>query len=325
MKVHVKTPARLHFGLIDLNGGLGRIFGGIGVGIEQPNFILEAEVSEELRVDGLKKELVELMARRFLDAYNLKGRFASLNLKQEIPEHVGLGSGTQLALAVATSLAKLLNVEASTQELALVMGRARRTGVGTAIFEKGGFVVDGGKHVTDITGSSEGFPPVIFHQSFPEDWMFVVAVPNGKPGLSADREVSAFESLSPMPVEKIGKICRLTMMKLLPALLEHDIENFGEALTQIQLIVGEQFAKVQSGIYSSETVRDGIELMRKLEVHGLGQSSWGPSFYGLCHNEKEAEKIQLNVQKLIDESVGGRVFTAKANNRGAQIRVDAES
>ena len=325
MKIHVKTPARLHLGLIDLNGGLGRVFGGLGVGIDQPNVVLEAQPSEKLCAIGLETDLVESLARRFLEAYHLEEKSASLNLKQRIPEHVGLGSGTQLSLAVATALAKLFDVEASTQELALVMGRARRTGVGTAIFEKGGFVVDGGKTVRDRTGSLESFPPVIFHKPFPEDWMFVVAVPNGEPGLSAGREISAFESLSPMPAEKVGRICRLTMMKLLPALLEHDIENFGEALTQIQIIVGEQFAKAQNGTYSSETAADGIKFMRKLGVHGVGQSSWGPSFYGLCRNEKEAKRIRLNVQKLLDVSVGGRVFTAKADNRGAKIRVDAES
>ena len=325
MKIHVKTPARLHLGLIDLNGGLGRVFGGLGVGINQPNVVLEATLSEKLSANGLEKELVESLARRFLDAYHLKGRFANLNLKQKIPEHVGLGSGTQLSLAVATALAKLFNVEASTQELALVMGRAKRTGVGTTIFKKGGFVVDGGKAVRTGSGVSEKFPPVIFHQPFPEDWVFVVAVPNGKTGLSASMEVSAFENLSPMPLENVGRVCHLIMMKLLPALLEHDIENFGEALTQIQIIVGNQFASVQDGTYSCMITADGIDFMRKLGVHGVGQSSWGPTFYGLCRDEKEAKKVQMEVQRFIDESGGGRVFATKADNKGAYIRVDAET
>ena len=43
MKVYVKTPARLHLGLIDLNGDLGRLFGGLGVAINCPNFVLEAK------------------------------------------------------------------------------------------------------------------------------------------------------------------------------------------------------------------------------------------------------------------------------------------
>lgn len=323
MKIHIKTPSRLQLGLIDLDGGLGRIFGGLGVGIDRPNTVLEVQTSANLCAIGLETELVESLARHFIEAYHLTEKSACLNLKQEIPRHVGLGSGTQIALAVATVLAKLFDVEASAQELALLMGRAQRTGVGTTIFEKGGFVVDGGKIFRDGVTVSTSFPPMIFHHPFPEDWRFVVAVPNGKAGLSAGKEVSAFESLSQMPEGNVGKICRLTVMKLLPALIEHDIENFGEALTQIQIIVGGQFAEAQSGTYS-KAASAGIQYMQKLGVRGVGQSSWGPTFYGLCRDEKEARRIQLNLQSFLDENVGGKVFTAKADNTGAQIRVGAE-
>jgi len=134
VKVYVKTPARLHLGLIDLNGNLGRIFGGLGVGINRPNVILEAQQFETLAVTGEEIGQVKSLAKRFFDAYNIKAK-ANIHVKQAIPEHVGLGSGTQLALAVATALAKLFNVKASAQELALAMGRARRSGIGTAVFQ----------------------------------------------------------------------------------------------------------------------------------------------------------------------------------------------
>ena len=48
MKVLVKTPARLHLGLIDMNGDLGRMFGGLGVGIDHPNIIVEVQNSRKL-------------------------------------------------------------------------------------------------------------------------------------------------------------------------------------------------------------------------------------------------------------------------------------
>jgi beta-ribofuranosylaminobenzene 5'-phosphate synthase len=324
VKVYVKTPARLHLGLIDLNGNLGRIFGGLGVGINHPNVILEAQQSERLSVTGEKIGQVRSLAKRFFDAYHIKAN-ASIHAKQVIPEHVGLGSGTQLALAVATALAELFNVKASARELALAMGRARRSGIGAAVFEKGGFVVDGGKTTKDSTYSSENFPPVIFHQPFPEDWAFVVAIPNVKKGLSKDEEVAAFKRLSPMPAEDVGRTCRLTMMKLLPSLAEHDIKNFGEALTQIQIIVGKYFAQVQGGTYSSPTATDGIRLMQKLGAHGVGQSSWGPTFYGLFQNEKEAEEMQPKIHAFLRRGVGGQVFTAKANNKGVNIKVGAKT
>jgi beta-ribofuranosylaminobenzene 5'-phosphate synthase len=324
VKVYVKTPARLHLGLIDLNGNLGRIFGGLGVGINRPNVILEAHQSETLAVTGEKIEQVKSLAKRFFDVCNIKAN-ASFHVKQAIPEHVGLGSGTQLALAVATALAKLYNIKASAQELALAMGRAQRSSIGTAVFEKGGFIVDGGKAAKDGVYASESFSPVIFRQPFPEDWAFVVAIPNVKKGLSKDKEVVAFKQLSPMPAEDVGRICRLIMMKLLPSLAEHDIKNFGEALTQIQIIVGTYFAQAQGGTYSSATATDGIQLMQKLGVHGVGQSSWGPTFYGLCQNEKEAKEIRSKIETSLRNGVGGQVFTAKANNKGVNIKVGADT
>jgi beta-ribofuranosylaminobenzene 5'-phosphate synthase len=314
MKVHVKTPARLHLGLIDLNGDLGRLFGGLGVAINRPNVVLEAEKSENLAVTGEKTEHVKMLARRFLETYNIKSN-ASINVKRVIPEHSGLGSGTQLTLAVATALAKLFNVKASVQELAEAMGRGKRTSVGTTIFEQGGFVVDGGKNT-----SEKSFPVTIFRQPFPQNWSFVVAVPNMKKGLAKNEEKAAFKALSPMKAEEAGKICRLTMMKLLPALVERDIASFGDAVTQIQIIIGDYFAEVQGGTYASQTVTKGIALMQKLGAYGAGQSSWGPTFYGVTQKEK-AKEVELKIKEFLRKSVGGQVFVATANNKGAYVKI----
>jgi beta-ribofuranosylaminobenzene 5'-phosphate synthase len=314
VKVYVKTPARLHLGLIDLNGDLGRLFGGLGVGIDRPNVVLEAEQSETLAVAGEKTEQVKTLAERFLETYKVKAS-VSVNVKQVIPEHVGLGSGTQLALAVATALARIFYVKASVQELAEAMGRGQRTSVGTTIFEQGGFVVDGGK----CTGENR-FPAAIFRQPFPQDWRFVVAIPNINKGLSKTEETQAFKALAPMKAEDAGRMCRLTMMKLLPALVERDIKSFGEALTQIQIVIGDYFASVQGGTYSSQVAAEGIGLLQNLGSYGVGQSSWGPAIYGVIQKEK-AKEIESKVKAFLRKSVGGQVFVAKANNRGAYIKV----
>jgi beta-RFAP synthase len=195
------------------------------------------------------------------------------------------------------------------------MGRGQRTSVGTTIFERGGLVVDGGKSVNE-----ESFPATIFRQPFPKEWVFVVAIPNVEKGLAKDEETAAFARLSPMTAEDSGKICRLTMMKLLPSLVERNIKSFGEALTQIQTAIGGYFAEAQGGTYSSQAAAEGIALMQKLGAYGVGQSSWGPAFYGLTLKD-EAKEIQLKMQAFLRKSVGGRVFTAKANNRGAYVKV----
>jgi beta-RFAP synthase len=321
LRVYVKTPARLHLGLIDLGGELGRIFGGIGVAINRPNVILEAQPSKNLVTKGLKTSLVKSLVERFLKKYHIKAG-VTVNVKRTIPEHVGLGSGTQLALAVATALARLFNIKASVRELAIAMGRGKISGVGTAVFEHGRFVVEGGLKTQGNKPcllTAKNFPPVIFRQPFPKDWFFVVAIPNVKRGLTDDEEMPVFERLPPMPAQDVGRICRLTMMKLLPSLVENDIENFGNALTEIQKIVGEHFAQVQGGKYSSPIAEECTGHMLKLGAYAVGQSSWGPTFYGLVQGRKQAQELRSFIQDFLNKGIGGEVFCAKANNKGASI------
>jgi beta-ribofuranosylaminobenzene 5'-phosphate synthase len=314
MKVLVKTPARLHLGLIDMNGDLGRMFGGLGVAIDHPNVIIEAKRSEKFTVTGQEDKLVANLAQRFFSTYHVQPK-VHLNVIEAIPSHVGLGSGTQLSLAVAVTLAKLLDVKASVPELATAMGRARRTSVGTTIFQGGGFVVDGGKNLKH----SEMFPPLIYRQPFPKEWRFVVAVPNLKKGLANSEEKIAFDKLTKMPAEDVAQICRLIMLKLLPAIAEKDIENFGDALTKIQILTGNHFAQAQGGTYSSPDAAECIEFMKKTGAYGVGQSSWGPALYAVVKKEQAAQVLS-KVKAYLSKSVGGQVFIAKANNTGAKIK-----
>jgi beta-ribofuranosylaminobenzene 5'-phosphate synthase len=313
VKVRVKTPARLHLGLIDMNGDLGRMFGGLGVGIDHPNVIVEAQNAENFAVTGQEAELATIMAKRFLSAYKRQQK-VHINVLEAIPAHIGLGSGTQFSLAIAVALARLFNVKASVPELALAMGRATRTGVGTAIFEAGGFVVDGGKNL-----NSNKVPPLIYRQPFPSEWRFIVAVPNLDKGLSNSEETSAFGKLSKMSSEDVGQICRLIILKLLPAIVESEIENFGSALTKIQVITGNHFAPAQGGTYSSPASAECIEFMKKAGAYGVGQSSWGPALYGVVKQD-EAKQVLSKVKAYLGKGVGGQVFIARANNRGAIIK-----
>jgi beta-ribofuranosylaminobenzene 5'-phosphate synthase len=318
VKVYVKTPARLHLGLIDLNGDLGRMFGGLGVGIDHPNVIVEAEQSQGLSIEGQEIELANALANRFFNAYHIQPN-VHINVKQAILPHIGLGSGTQLSLAIAVALARLSSVQASVQKLTFVMDRARRTGIGTAIFQHGGFVVDGGKAITENDEQAK-FPPLIYRQPFPNEWCFIVAIPNLIQGLSNSQENHAFDRLTKMQANEVGKICRLTMLKLLPALVDVDIKNFGEALTSIQEVIGGYFAQVQGGKFTRTDVEDTIEFIRKIGVYGVGQSSWGPALYGVIKQE-DAKQVLEKVRNYLGKNTGGEAFIAKANNKGATIKL----
>ncbi len=317
VKVTVKTPARLHLGLIDMNGDLGRMFGGLGVGIDHPNVVVEAQNAADLKITGQESQKAAQIADRFFSAYKVPKK-VHLNVVEAIPCHVGLGSGTQFSIAVAVALAKVLNVQASVPELAVAVGRAKRTSVGTSIFQYGGFVVDGGKNQKTQT-----VPPLIYRQPFPKEWHFIVAIPNQHKGLSNSEENHAFNKLTIQPAEDAGQICRLIMLKLLPALAERDIENFGDALTKLQVLSGNQFAQVQGGTYSSPVAAECVEFMRKMGAYGVGQSSWGPALYAVVKQE-QAKPVLAKVKAYLRSGVGGEAFIAKANNRGAAIKTSGD-
>lgn len=337
MNIVVRTPARLHLGILDTNGNLGRLYGSIGVAIERPNVVLEAEPADRLLVEGLETERVATFARRFLDRHALLCG-ARLCLKARIPSHVGLGSGTQLALAVGAALARLNDLEIGVEEIAVATGRGAHSGIGIAAFEHGGFVLDGGRRV--ITGSQavlstkqelprdaeRGVPPVLFCRPFPEDWYFVVVVPEVEAGLSGEREKRAFQTLPPAPQPLVERISRLLLMRMLPALVEQDIASFGNALTEIQRLVGESFASVQGSRYAHTLLEQLIGFLLDSGAAGAGQSSWGPTTYALVEGRDQALRLESEARGYIECHGGGQTFCVRADNRGAwveQIALDS--
>jgi beta-RFAP synthase len=304
-----------------MNGGLGRLYGSIGVAIERPNVMLEADLQKPggangLVVEGLEQERVMAYAKRFLERYPLPGGIR-LRLRSNIPAHVGLGSGTQLALAVGTTLAQLGGLALSVTELSLVMGRGIHSGIGIAAFQRGGFVVDGG-HPT--TNNHQAIPPVLFCHPIPEDWFFVVAVPKARPGFSGESEQQAFQTLSPVPSVLVERTCRLLVMKMLPALVEQDVVRFGQALTEIQQLVGDGFAAVQGGRYANTLSGQLITHMLEQGAWGAGQSSWGPAIYASADGERQALLLEREAQVFLESRGGGEglVLHTRADNCGAE-------
>jgi len=144
--VFVEAPARLHFGVLDLRGALGRWFGGIGAAAPAPTLLVSAVDAETLDVQGDDADRAAAFAQQVLQHYRLT-RGARIRVHRALPTHVGLGSGTQLALAVARAVTELHGIEADAKELARVVGRAQRSAIGTWTFGGGGLVVEGGRKV----------------------------------------------------------------------------------------------------------------------------------------------------------------------------------
>lgn len=319
MRVRIESAARLHMGFIDLHGGVGRRFGSIGVALEKPCLIVEAAPASELTAEGPDRERAVEFAERFYDHYVPElidePSGAHLRVLEAIPSHVGLGSGTQLALAVGTALTHLHGIQASTFELAQVMGRGRRSSMGIGAFQGGGFLVDGGR-----TTDSNRLAPIVIRRRLPPDWFFVVVTPEVPPGLSGDREDQAFVDMPRPSAESAGQIARLLVMQMLPALVENDIARFGAALTKIQRLVGDSFAPVQGGRYADDLSAQLIAYLLDQGALGAGQSSWGPTVYALVQGEETAQALEERVTNFPKGTQLGMYHSCVAD-QGAQVTV----
>jgi len=313
----VTTPSRLHFSMVDLRGDLGRIFGSVGVAIDRPKIVLKARQADGLNVSGSRADRVRSYAEAILQSTGLEGG-ADIEVSCDIPEHAGFGSGTQLALAVGAAFSELYDLGLSTEEVALRLNRSRRSGVGTYAFDQGGFIVDGGHRVD----SREGIPPLVFRADVPEGWRFVAGVPDIPNYHHGRVEEEAFKRLGPPPAALIGEISRIVLLKMIPAVLEADIEAFGEAMTGVDYKFGSFWKEVQGGVFSHPTIEAGIEFLMKEGALGVGQSSWGPAFYGLT-DSAGGSRLSSSLEAFLNE--GGRrgtSFVARPDNDGALIKVE---
>lgn len=304
----IETPRRLHLGLIDPSGSLGRRFGSLGVALENGYRIkLLPHDSLVVRAEGEDVETVKSVVKRMNERFGTGFNYF-VEIERAIPRHVGLGSTTQLSLGLALGIARLNGVNASVEELASLLGRGKNSGTGIYAFKLGGFVLDGG-----VRG---GIPPLIFREEFPEDWAFILVTPEVEPGLDEEEEKPVMEGTSGN-IEAAREISHRILLGLLPALRERDIEAFGWHLSEIQRLVGKHFESTQGGEFR-EDVRLIVDFLRE-KTYGAGQSSWGPTVYGLIDRELYLViSAKLN-DFLREQGIRARVELGVVRNRGAEV------
>ncbi len=318
--VFVEAPARLHFGVLDLRGALGRRFGGIGAAVPAPSLLLEARPAPALAAEGPDAARALEFARRFAAHYGI-ALGVHFCLHRAIPAHAGLGSGTQLALAVARACAELYGLETDAAALARVVGRGVRSGVGTWTFAYGGFVLEGGRRTdgggAGGAGGAGGVAPLLARLPMPETWRYVLAVPPGRPGLAGEEEAAAFARLPAPPAREVERVAHLVLLQLLPALAEGDLAAFGAALGEVQRVTGGWFAPAQGGIFAPGPTGTLVERLREWGAHGVGQSSWGPAVYGIVDDAAAARLLAERARAVVGP--GGAVYEGRFGATGARV------
>jgi beta-ribofuranosylaminobenzene 5'-phosphate synthase len=315
-RIAIRTPSRLHFSLIDLNGGLGRIDGSAGLAIAQPEFRIIAQKANSVLINSNQytvraQEIVEKLKKK----YNFPG--ISIEILSEIPAHYGFGSGTQISLGIAQVINELYNLKQSVQELAVAIGRGGTSGIGITAFEQGGFILDGGHKYPDqkssfLPSSAAGKvtpPPLLIRCDFP-DWDILIVTPDCNQ-ISGEIEVNLFKTLCPQPEYTASRLSHLILMKMVPAIFEADLHSFCDAINQIQTFGWKRVEIDAQGAVLQST----IDFLLKNGALGAGVSSWGPAIFAFSETMDELYQHTKHFLR----SNHGNCFITKADNFGASI------
>ncbi|QLG64013.1 beta-ribofuranosylaminobenzene 5'-phosphate synthase family protein [Halorarum salinum] len=320
----METGARLHFGFGNLSLAHGRLYGAAGVGVDGPHVRLTAAPAADVVCDHA---IARRYAERVSSLLDVPG--ARIEVERTLPRHMGLGSGTQLSLAVLAGVARAYDRDPRVRERAPALGRGGRSGVGVAAFEDGGFVLDAGhptaRFTTDRPADGDWtVPPVAAHHDVPDDWRFLLVVPDAEPGRADGAEDDSMravvEDADPGVADRVAGVVQ---RRLLPAIAEESVERFGDAVAEVGRLNGAWFADEQGGVYRPPVGELVAALDGSPAVFGAGQSSWGPTVYGVTDVDHADAALDAGERALDAAGVEGDASVVRARNEGAEVSTGA--
>lgn len=306
----VSAGARLHLGFLDLGGDLGRRFGSLGLAVDGFKTQIEMRRAARFAARGAEPQRVAALVRRLAETHRLAGA-VEVEVASAIPAHAGLGSGTQLALALASAFRRLHGLPEDPQADAAALMRGARSGVGVGLFARGGFMLDAGR------GPSTVLPPIVSHLPFPEDWRVVLILDDEAEGAHGEAERSAFAALPTFPRAAAAEICHRALMQVLPGVAEADFAAFAAGISAIQRRLGDHFAPAQGGYrFTSPRVGEVAAALERAGALGIGQSSWGPTGFVFAPDLEAAAGWATRAREAAREGLRVQICAARA--RGAQ-------
>lgn len=317
----LRAPARLHLGFLDPSATLGRRYGSVGLAIDgfETQLELAAARRDVLEADtpGGQLELPRL-AEGLARLRRETGFHQPLQLRlhRTLPAHAGLGSGTQLALALGRAFAAWHALAVDTPTLARWLGRGQRSGIGIAAFDRGGLLVDGGP------GADGAAAPLLARLELPVRWRIVVVQDPLRRGLAGDAERHAIGALAPLPRALAAELCHQVLMRVLPGAATADHAAFAAGVNALQRCLGEHFAAAQGGsAWTSPTVGRLLDWVRARcgDEAAVGQSSWGPTGFAILSSAAAARTLlaDAGTAGVVDASL--KLDLVGARNRGAEI------
>ncbi|WP_083756336.1 hypothetical protein [Hyperthermus butylicus] len=308
--VRISTGARIHLGFYGLCRSHGRILGGMGLAVDGVGYTVKARAGRD-GVTGCQSHRVREILEKAVNDLNALPGPVSVKVETCIPEHVGLGSTTQLTLAIYAAVGLLAGK--SIRESVEVAARGPYSGIGVGTFLYGGFIVDAGVRI----GSRLARP--VFRAEFPSEWRIVAVIPETEWRVAEGPKEDAMVELPEGSKELCSRAMEALLRLIAPGIAEKDFDLFTNGVEMIQRLTGEYFSGVQGGLYCCSESEEAARLIHSLGGRGVGQSSWGPLVYGFFPSEEKALKAYAGLVERYGEE---RVLLLRPRNRGAVVEAN---
>ena len=307
------APARIHLGFLELDQKLPRFFGSIGLTISNFGLKIEIRTSRNFKVTCKNKALnrkIKLILNKFNK--NFKIEFCELLVYKEIPLHVGLGSGTQIALTVGFLISEFNSLSLTIEEIALFLKRGNRSGVGIQSFKKGGFSIDIGKKK-----GKKHLPLELVNIKWPEEWKVILLFDSKTESIFGEKEITKFKKINKEYKQSYNDNYATLIQMIIPGIIEKDFYTFSKGVNSIQ---GEM-SKVFYGDpqkFSSYKITKIFNFISKKKNYGFGQTSWGPTGFIFCENLKKRNVLLNSLENYINLNglKGIRLIGVNGRNKG---------
>lgn len=297
IRFKIKIFPRIHLSLIFMNKDGYRVNGGGGFAINEPSLTIEFSKSTYSKVIDCRTERVDKtesqnfthFLEQIIQLENLE-HHANIRINDsDFSNHIGLGSGTALKLALVEGIFLLNERTISRDKIILLSGRGGTSGVGINTYFDGGFSFDLGrkniKHEILLPSSANEYkyskPLQLIKGTLPK-WQIALGVFPNKTSISGNKEINFFKN-SRISNKSIQELVYEFIAGIIPSLMEDDYDTFCES---IKIIQRSEWKQKERTIFAHELLE--IEnLLYSKGVDAIAFSSLGPSILIFSKNIKE--------------------------------------
>ena len=300
-ELKISTNSRLHFGFLNLDSQKPYSYGSMGLTINKHKTLIQISKSKKFH-----SNLSKIYANKIKDFIKIMKLDSNVNINCSVKpdSHIGLGSGTQLAMALEEGVSKFYKFGTVKN----IFSRKFRSGVGYNAYLKGGFIIDCPKNNSK---SNE----LIFNRNFPKKWKIILLFDRNIKGLSGKKE-SNFFSLKQSNSNR-EKLSDIVLNEIIPSLIYEDFDIFANGLTRFQKLNSLFYSSIQKSYFLSNDIGKVIKkISRKFNV-ASGQSSWGPTSYIIVNPKTNLNEILSILDNTISmyNSLSYDVVSAANNGR----------